>query len=535
MINTLREIVRALNQAGNLDTALNLISQKTTQVLKVDSCSIYLLDPDGETLRLKASTGLNRDALGRGTLKIGEGMTGLAVQKKWPVYSSEAQKNPHFKRVVGAGEMVFESLLAVPLKLEEEMIGALNVQTRKTHKFTQAEIDLVSLIGDLAAGALYRTQLFDKQERQLKELQGLAHVSEAVTSPQYLEDMLGVVTEMAARMLKSAVCTIYLLDESRQYLELHSAKRHNANYQKREPLKRNEGIMGLVVQNGTSMYVADVREDERYASRELATEDGLISMLAEPLSVRGRVIGVLSCYTKRRRTFSKGQRSLFATLANQTALAIENAQLITNAAVVKEMHHRIKNNLQTVAMLMRLQMGEADRWSTREVLEMSISRVMSIALVHEVLSERGFKMVDVQNVLRRIVQGVIMAPSQQIEIHVSGEELVLPSRSATAVALVVNELLQNAIEHGFAGRQTGRIDITISLSGENATIIVHDNGHGLPADFSRNLGIELIETLSAEDLKGSVEFKTADPGTEVLLTFPQNVGQMSEDYGWENG
>ncbi|MEM9775457.1 MAG: GAF domain-containing protein [Chloroflexota bacterium] len=535
MISALREIAKALNQAGNLDSALNLISQKTTEVLKVDSCSIYLLDPDRETLRLKASTGLNQEALGRGTLKIGEGMTGLAVQKKWPVYSSEAKKNPHFKRVVGAGEMVFESLLAVPLTLEEEIIGALNVQTHQAHTFTQTEIDLVSLIGDLAAGALYRTQLFDKQERQLKELQGLAHVSEAVTSPQYLDEMLGVVTEMAARMLQTAVCTIHLLDEGHQYLELHSARRHNASYQKREPMKRDQGVMGLVVQSGEPIYVADVRVDQRYASRELATEDGLISMLAEPLSVRGRVIGVLSCYTKRRTTFSKEQRSLFATLANQTALAIENAQLVTNAAVVKEMHHRIKNNLQTVAMLMRLQMGDADRWSTREVLEMSISRVLSIALVHEVLSERGFKMVDVQDVLRRIVQGVIMAPNQQIDIQVSGEEFALPSRSATAVALVVNELLQNAIEHGFSGRQTGQVGITISLNGPDAIISVKDDGHGLPADFSRNLGIELIETLSAEDLRGSVEFKAADPGTEVLLKFPQNVGQIGDEYAWENG
>ncbi|MEM8858383.1 MAG: GAF domain-containing protein [Chloroflexota bacterium] len=535
MINTLREIARSLNQAGNLDSALNLISQKTTEVLNVDSCSIYLLDPDGKTLRLKASTGLNQEALGRGTLKIGEGMTGLAVQKKWPVYSSEAQKNPHFKRVAGAGEMVFESLLAVPLTLEEETIGALNVQTRKTHRFSQDEIDLVSLIGDLAAGALHHTQMVDKQKRQLDELQGLAHVSEAVTSPQYLDDMLGVVTEMAARLLQAAVCTIFLLDESGNYLELRSAQRHNANYQKREPMKRDQGIMGLVVKNGQPIYVPDVRVDERYASRELAKQDGLISMLSEPLSVRGRVIGVLSCYTKKRTPFSNQQKSLFATLANQTALAIENAQLITNAAVVREMHHRIKNNLQTVAMLMRLQMGEADRWSTREVLEMSISRVMSIALVHEVLSERGFKMVDLQDVLRRIVKGVMIAPGQQIDIVVAGEELSLPTRSATAVALVVNELLQNAIEHGFAGGKSGRIEITISLNGPDAIIIVKDDGHGLPAVINRNLGIELIETLSAEDLKGSVEFTTANPGTEVTLKFPQNAGRTGDEFGWDNG
>lgn len=527
MIIPLRQIAGALNKAGDLATTLNLISKKTTEVLAVDSCSIYLLDPDQKTLRLQASTGLNEDALGRGTLQIGQGMTGQAVQERRPIYSSEAQQNPFFKRVVGAGEMIFKSLLAVPLTLgegdEEETIGALNVQTLETHEFSQDEIDLVSLIGDLAAGVLYRTQLFDQQKRQLNELQGLAQVSEAVTSPQYLDDMLDVVTDMASRMLRASVCTIFLIDESRQFLELRSARRYNANYQRREPLRLEQGIMGEVVRTGRSITVANVQTDERYASRELAQTDGLVSMLAEPLSVRDHVIGVLACYTKKRTTFTKEQKSLFATLANQTALAIENAQLITNAAVVKEMHHRIKNNLQTVAMLMRLQMGEADRWSTREVLEMSISRIQSIATVHEVLSERGFKLVDVQDVFKRLVAGVMTAPEQNISITVSGEDLALPSRLATIVALVVNELIQNAIEHGFAGRKDGTIQITISHSAQDIFISVRDDGIGLPEKMGRNLGLELVETLSAEDLKGTVTFQPAHPGTEVILQFSRSL------------
>ncbi|MFT5195196.1 MAG: two-component sensor histidine kinase [Candidatus Promineifilaceae bacterium] len=530
MINPLRQIAGALNKAGDLATTLNLISQKTTEVLAVDSCSIYLLDPDKRTLRLRASTGLNEDALGRGTLQIGQGMTGQAVQEQRPIYSSAAQQNRYFMKVVGAGEMIFKSLLAVPLTLgvgegsDEETIGALNVQTLETHDFSQDEIDLVSLIGDLAAGVLYRTQLFDQQKRQLNELQGLAQVSEAVTSPKYLDDMLDVVTDMASRMLRASVCTIYLIDESRQFLELRSARRYNANYQKRAPLKLDHGIMGEVVKSGQSIAVANVQTDKRYASRELAAADGLVSMLAEPLSVRGRVIGVIACYTKKKTTFTKQQRSLIATLANQTALAIENAQLITNAAVVKEMHHRIKNNLQTVAMLMRLQMSEANRWSTREVLEMSISRIQSIATVHEVLSERGFKLVDVQDVLRRLAAGAITAPEQHISIIVSGEDLALPSRLGTAVALVVNELIQNSIEHGFAGQKDGAIQITISHSLKDVIISVRDDGIGLPQEMDRNLGLELVETLSAEDLKGSVTFRAANPGTEVMLQFPNLAG-----------
>ncbi len=520
MINSLRQIAKVLSKASDLESALTLISKETTEVLGMDSCSIYLLDPDQKTLRLRASTGLNQEALGRGTLELGLGMTGLAALNREPRHSSNAQEDPDFKRVVGAGEMVFKSLLAVPLMLEEDILGAMNVQTRETHDFTADEIDLMSLIGDLAAGVLYRTKLSDQQSRQLRELQGLATVSEAVTSPQYLDDMLDVVTNMASRMLQTSVCTIFLLDESGDYLELRSARRYDTSYQMREPIQRANSVMGTVVNSGKPIYVPNVQEDERYATRELAKQDGLVSMLAEPLSVRGRVIGVLACYTKTLRGFTGQQKSLFATLANQTALAIENAQLITNAAVIKEMHHRIKNNLQTVAMLMRLQMGEADRWSTREVLEMSISRIQSIAAVHEMLSERGFKLVDVQDVLKRIATAAIVPPNQQIEISVSGIEVALPSRLATAVALVVNELIQNGIEHGLAGKPSGEIKITMSHAAEDILISVKDDGWGMPEKIERNLGLDLIETLSSDDLKGSIQFSPAHPGTEAVLRFP---------------
>src|SRR5690606_25352026 len=100
----LREIAHALSAAWDLDTTLHLIGQKTTEVMNVDSCTIYLLDPDGQTLRLRASTGLARRALGRATLQVGEGMTGYAVAKNVPVFSAHAHSDPHFKWVDEAEE-----------------------------------------------------------------------------------------------------------------------------------------------------------------------------------------------------------------------------------------------------------------------------------------------------------------------------------------------------------------------------------------------------------------------------------------------
>lgn len=528
-VTALREMARALSAAWDLDTTLDLIAQKTTEVMHVDSCSIYLLDPDGRQLRLRATTGLARRALGRATLAVGEGMTGYAVALNAPVFAKDAPRHPHFKRLDEALEMQFQSLLAIPLRIEERVIGALNVQTVAAHEFADDEIEIVELIGELAAGALAKAQLYDDQKRQIGELQALAALSEAVTSPQYLDEMLDVVTEMAAQTTETAVCAIYLLDEKGQQLELRAARRAGAAYRQQPPLPADLGVGAVAMQTGQALYVPDLHQEPRYLRPELA--NGFSALLVVPLSVRERVIGVLHAYNTDTRPFSEKQRALLSTLANQTALAIENARLVTNAAIVREMHHRIKNNLQTVAMLMQLQLPEAERLDTRQVLQTNIHRVQSIATVHEVLSEQGFTLVDVTDVLRRITRTTAVmsgANERHITLAVQGEQLLLPSRAATAVALAVNELVQNALEHAFVGRGKGSVTVSLGRAPEEMIVLVRDDGVGIPAPLPRHLGLEIVETLVHEDLHGRIRYNRPHTGgTEVSIRIPRAVERGS--------
>jgi signal transduction protein with GAF and PtsI domain/anti-sigma regulatory factor (Ser/Thr protein kinase) len=520
----LREIVRSLSSAWDLDTTLDLIARKTTEVMQVDSCTIYLLDPDGQSLRLQASTGLARRALGRSTLRVGEGMTGYAVLHNQPVFAAEARQNPHFKVVEEADETGFRSLLAVPLVIDDEPIGALNVQTADTHNYSVDEVEVLSLIGDLAATTLARAQLYDRQHRQIAELRTLAQVSETVTSPLYLDEMLGIVSEMAAQIMNASVCQVYLLDESSSTLQRHTGNGNQLSH--RSAIALNQGIIGRVAATGYPAYVPDLSIETEYEEKEWVQKVGLISLLSVPLSVRDRVIGVLNCFTKQRHEFSEEERTLLLTLANQTALAIENAQLITNTAVVREMHHRIKNNLQTIAMLMQMQVYETDLPATRHALEINIHRIRSIASVHEVLSEKGFRLVNVKDVIDRISRetaATMITPGQDVKILVHGQTLQLPSRPATALALVVNELVQNALEHGLIAQKQGQIDISLGHSPEEFIILVRDNGLGLPVDFSPNLGLEITETLVREDLRGRIRFNRLQTGTEVTVRIPRHI------------
>ena len=521
-LTALREIVRSLSAAWDLDTTLNLIARKTTEVMGVDSCSIYLLDPDGRSLRLQASTGLAKRAVGRSTLGVGEGMTGYAVANNRPVYAANARQNPHFKWVEEAEERGFVSLLAVPLVIEREPIGALNVQTLKRRHFTPTEVELVSLIGDLAASSLARAQLYDRQRRQIEELRALAQVSEMVTSPLYIDDMLDIVSEMAAQIMDVTTCQVYLIDDTPNTIQRHTGKKVQETVTPHFPI--GHGVAGRVAASGEAVYVPDINAEPDLEDRELAISAGLVSLLSVPLSVRDRVIGVLNCFSGSRREFTEEERTVLLTLANQTALAIENAQLITNTAVVREMHHRIKNNLQTVAMLMQMQVYETDSPDTRYALETNIHRMQSIASVHEVLSERGFRLVNVKVVLEQIsgmTAGSMVKSGQDVRISVQGQTLQLPSREATALALVCNELVQNALEHAFTEQTAGQIEISLGHSPDEYIVLVRDDGRGLDEAFERGSGLEIAETLVRDDLDGRMKYNRLPRGTEISIRFPR--------------
>jgi len=503
----LREIARSLSSALDLDTTLDLIARKTTEVMGVDSCTIYLLDADNATLRLRASTGLAPEALGRATLQVGEGMTGHAVVENRPVYAANAQHDPHFKWLDGTEERRFRSLLAVPLVLNNRPIGALNVQTAAPRDYAAEEIDLLALLGDLAAGALDKARLIDRQRRQLDELRALAQVSEAITSPQYLDQMLQVVTELAAQTVGATACAIYLLEGPNDGDDLTFANPTGGP-------ALAPGVLEAAVGGGRPVFAPDG-----------AGPDGG-ALLVVPLSVQERAIGALACLAPRGHIFSDSQEALLTTLANQTALAIENARLVTSAAVVREMHHRIKNNLQTVAMLMQLQLPDAERLETRQVLLTNIHRIRSIAAVHEILSEQGFRLVNVRSVLERIARTTMTGmsrPDRDVRIIVRGDNLQLPSRGATALAVVVNELVQNSLEHAFVGRAVGRIDISLARTPDALMILVRDDGIGLPDELEHNLGLEIAGTLVAEDLKGALQFNRLPAGTEVVIRLPRSA------------
>ncbi len=528
-IAALREISQAISAALDLGSTLQLITRKTAEVMAMDSCSIYLLDPPGEHLVLRATTGLAAESIGRARLRFGEGLTGYAARHGAPVFSSDAASDPRFVYVPGTREYAFRSLLAVPLRTAGKTIGAMNVQTTAVHEYVPDEIELLGITADLAAGAIEKAALYDNMRRQIMELSTLAEASKTITSPLYLGEILRLIVEMASRMLDARLCSLMLLDEQTGELVLTASHRAGERYQSRPSLRAGEGIVGLVAQSGEALAVADVLDDPRFVHKDMAREEGLRALLAVPLVVRDKVIGVFNCYKDRPHQFTRDEISLLSTLANQTALAIENSSLIVRSAVVREMHHRVKNNLQTIAMLLRLQLRDSREVSGREVLTETINRILSIAAVHEILSVEGFRLINVRELLEKVTRTVsqtMARPRLHATVTIRGEDLFMPSQQATSVALAVTELVQNALEHAFPDRAEGRIQITLEQSEREWLVDVTDDGVGVPPGTdllaTDNLGLKIVRALATEDLHGRFELRAAEgSGTRAMMGIPR--------------
>jgi two-component system, response regulator PdtaR len=177
-----------------------------------------------------------------------------------------------------------------------------------------------------------------KQGYQLyiKQIEALSKVANLITSGLYLEELLRLIVHVTAEVMNSKISSLMLLDPDKKELVVRATKSISEAYNKKPNLKLGEGIAGKVALENKLITVLDVREDKNYLNREIAKKESLISLASVPLTVKGRVIGVLNCYTSKKHKFSKHELDLLTALANQAAIAIENAELNLRARSAEE-------------------------------------------------------------------------------------------------------------------------------------------------------------------------------------------------------
>jgi two-component sensor histidine kinase len=240
---------------------------------------------------------------------------------------------------------------------------------------------------------------------------------------------------------------------------------------------------------------------------EIENAGGTVDLLALPLLAGGDRIGAI------------------VLLQNVTELRRRERELVTKDATIREIHHRVKNNLQTVSALLRLQSRRIEDPAASAALNEAVRRIASIALVHETLSSSAEASVAFDDVLDRLVAHALdLSPRMgQLQIARTGELGSLDPRIATPLSLVVTELIHNALEHGLA-ESGNHLTITVARSQSGAEITIFDDGVGLPKGFSMaessNLGLQIVRTLTENELRGNIDLVRTPSGTEARLTFP---------------
>jgi two-component sensor histidine kinase len=214
-------------------------------------------------------------------------------------------------------------------------------------------------------------------------------------------------------------------------------------------------------------------------------------------------------------------------LHNVTELRRRERELVTKDATIREVHHRVKNNLQTVSALLRLQARRIDDPAASAALEEAVRRIASIALVHETLSSSSDASVAFDDVLNRLVTHALELSPRMATLQIirDGEFGSLEPRIATPLALVVTELIHNALEHGLEASGTA-LQISVNRSETHCEVRISDDGVGLPKDFdltqSSNLGLQIVRTLTENELKGDLSLRSSEKGTIAELNFPLN-------------
>jgi two-component system, sensor histidine kinase PdtaS len=268
-----------------------------------------------------------------------------------------------------------------------------------------------------------------------------------------------------------------------------------------------EAVVTTTVESLGATGAAVVLEDGRIAWPEGRAGAHAVRL---PLRWRGRTIGEL--VVDRDTPFSEDDRQLLDAIANQAAVALEHGRMALRGVLAQEIHHRVKNNLQTVASLLRLQ-ARAEGVDPRKALGDSVNRILAIAAVHEELTEHREDVVDLAELLDRLratlVQGLVAG--KKVTALLTPVELA--GQRATALALVFSELLSNALEHGGE-----RVSITLAREGGDAVLVIADDGRGIEEAVD-GTGMSIVRALVRDELRGTLELSNRD-GLRAEVRFP---------------
>jgi two-component system, sensor histidine kinase PdtaS len=532
-LTALHHINRAATGSLQLDKMLSTVVQVVAEAVGSDACSVFLYDSYSDTLMLRATHGLNPGAVGRVVIRSDAGITGLAATTRETQTAEDARNHPAFFTFPIVGEDTFASQVSVPIVLRDgdRLVGVLNIQTAQPETFATDEIDFLETAAGELAIAIENARLYSQTDAALRqrihELDVLQSVTRSIASTLKLDDLLPRVAEFAKELVEGDQAVIFEFDEATSTLKL---------------LSSSGGAHGCDLTDIPIDFARTICDTRSAMEAPPSRTGGPPRLLVgAPLMTSRGLQGALCVSAPTTTTQSEDRLSLLQSFADSAAMAMENAELYeearigyeTTSTLLQEMHHRVRNNLQTVAALLSMQARHAGHAEWTQALQEAVARVQSIATIHDLLSQGSLTSTTVEAIARKVTDEAsinVVPPSLTLRFQVMPNKVEIRSRQATIFALLLNEVLTNAIVHGMRDRTEGTIRIEAVTDGAMTEIHVDDDGIGLPDEFDLSaqdgLGLRIISTLATSDLKGGFDLvRLPDGGTRAMIRFPSIRGE----------
>lgn len=320
-LKLLFDVTKTITATVNTDEIFNLIVSRIPRIVNVDAATIRLLEPSGQKLVLKAASGLSDAYLNRGPIDAEASV--LSAMGGTPIAVEDAANDARIQYPDAAAKEGIHSILVAPIPIRGEIRGVLRLLTRTPRKFDALEIEFIASLAEQCGIAIENAQRDEEQKRQLNYFKAVCEISKIISATRQLDRILDRIVNKLPEVMDLKACTVRLIESDKGQLELKAAYGLSDAYLQRGPL--DDEMATYFILKGEPVVIPDATTDIHSLYHQAAAKEGVGSVLAVPISIRGETIGMLRLLTAEQRFFSDSDINFAMAVAEQSGLAIQNA------------------------------------------------------------------------------------------------------------------------------------------------------------------------------------------------------------------
>ena len=321
-----KEISKTISTTLSMEQRLKVMAESMVKALGVKGCTIRLLDEARKTLELATSYGLSEEYFKKGAVDPDKSVSDAMLGKT--VVIKDAGTDPRIQYPEAVRKEGIITILSMPIKVRENVIGVLKLHAAEAREFTPEEIEFANSLAEQGGLAIENARLFGQILHEVEYLKAVTEVAKALSSTLDAPQILDLIVTKAIQILKLKACSLRLLNPKTRHLELACSRGLSTEYLNKGPVDMDRSIASTM--KGEVVWIEDASMDSRLQYPEFANKEGIASMLSVPMFLQDKVIGVLRLYTAEPRKFLDSQIEFAQSMAEFGALALQNARLLEN-------------------------------------------------------------------------------------------------------------------------------------------------------------------------------------------------------------